>query len=94
VVALLADRAVCDVPGLGALDREGFLRWLESVRARRPGLAFAVQAVAVKRNVTFVEWTLAPEAGQGVFVLSWDQDGRVAHATVHTGAAVLRGQST
>ncbi|MCA1810450.1 MAG: nuclear transport factor 2 family protein [Halobacteriales archaeon] len=89
VAALLAYRAVCDVSGAGTLDREEFLRWLEDVRARSPGLAFAVQAAVVKRNVAFVEWALAPEVGQGVFVLSWDQDGRVTHLALHTGARTL-----
>jgi hypothetical protein len=46
-----------------------------------PRGAYTVTDVAMKRNVTFVAWT-RPGAS-GVFVLSWDQDGRVAHATVH-----------
>lgn len=89
--AFLAEGAVYDIPGVGALGREAFARHLESLRARLPDAAFVVRAVVVKRNVTFVEWALAPDAGQGVHVLSWDQDGRIAHATVHTGSPILRG---
>ena len=83
VAAFLADRAVYDVPGLGAMDRDAFVAYLRAVRLRLPQAAFTVHSVAVKRNVTFVEWSRAPDGAQGIHVLSWDQDGRIAHATVH-----------
>ncbi|MEA3144568.1 MAG: hypothetical protein QOG31_1892 [Thermoplasmata archaeon] len=89
VAALLADGAVYDVQGVGAMGKEAFVAYLGAVRARLPQAAFTVRAVVVRRNVTFVEWTRAPDAGQGVHVLSWDQDGRVAHATVHARSPVL-----
>jgi hypothetical protein len=89
VAAFLADGAVYDVQGVGAMGKEAFVRYLGAVRARLPQAAFRVREVVVKRNVTFVEWTRTPDAGQGVHVLSWDQDGRIAHATVHTRSPVL-----
>lgn len=92
VLEFLADGAVYHVHGvLDPMDKPTFHRYLRGVRQRLPHATFHVASIAVKRNVTFVEWSRSgqrsdgtADAGQGVHVLSWDQDGRVAHATVHT----------
>ena len=73
---LLSPRLRVEVAGL-VLDRDETLAFLAVAPQVRP----VVRTVAVKRNVTFCDGEV-PGAGAGVVVLSWDQDGRVAHATI------------
>jgi hypothetical protein len=98
VLGFLSDGAVYHVEGvLAPMDKPTFERYLSGVRRRLPEATFHIASVAVKRNVTFVEWARAgrrtdgtQDQGQGVHVLSWDQDGRIAHATVHTKMPVIQ----
>lgn len=98
VLGFLSDGAVYDVQGvLAPMDKATFERYLRGVRQRLPEASFEIATVAVKRNVTFVEWQRrgrrtdgSQDEGEGVHILSWDQDGRIAHATVHTKRPVLR----
>ena len=72
----LAERLRVEVAGL-ALGRDDVLAFLAVAPPVRPVL----RSVAVKRNVTFCDGEV-PGLGAGVAVLSWDQDGRVTHATI------------
>jgi hypothetical protein len=64
----LAERLVVDLDG--------------QRHARNEVLAWLVTApVGIKRNLTFVDWVWRG-VGQGVGVLSWDQEGKVVHALV------------
>jgi hypothetical protein len=79
------------------MDKTTFERYLQGVRRRLPEANFRISSLAVKRNVTFVEWTRGgrrsdgtQDEGNGVHILSWDQDGRIAHATVHTLMPVMK----
>lgn len=100
VLDFLADGAVYHVEGvLAPMDKPTFERYLRGVRRRLPEATFSLRAIDVKRNVTLVEWARrgrrsdgTPDEGHGVHVLSWDQDGRLAHATVHTRMPVLRAE--
>ena len=58
-------------------DREAAVAWLRTA----PKSTVLQTVVGVKRNLTFVDWVW-PGAGDGVAVLSWDQDGHVAHIMV------------
>lgn len=74
--ALLGERLRFDAEG-HAGDRDAALAWL----ATAPRATVTATLVSIKRNLTFVDW-LWPGVGDGVAVLSWDQDGRVVHAMV------------
>ncbi|HEX2065256.1 MAG TPA: nuclear transport factor 2 family protein [Candidatus Thermoplasmatota archaeon] len=97
VLDFLADGAVYHVEGvLAPMDKPTFERYLRGVRQRLPEATFRLASIDVKRNVTLVEWARSgrrsdgtPDEGHGVHLLSWDQEGRVAHATVHTRVPVL-----
>lgn len=86
------DDAVYDVQGfIGPLGMAEFEAYLRSVRRGLPTVRFTISDLAVKRNITFVEWrnegTLADGSeyrNHGVHVLSWAADGRVVHASVYT----------
>ncbi len=89
---LFADDGIYDVLGVvGPMNKDGYAAYLRSVKRRMPQVSFTIDAMALRRNITFVEWhsvgRLAmgePIEYHGVHVLSWNQDGRVAHASVHT----------
>lgn len=98
VLGFFSDDAVYEVQGvLAPMDKPTFERYLQGVRQRLPEATFRIGNVAVKRNVTFVEWSRGGrrsdgtnDEGNGVHVLSWDQDGRIAHAAVQTRVPILR----
>lgn len=79
--ALLADRLRVEVDGR-AFSRDQAVAWLAAAPRARPVLG----PVATKRNLTFCDgdW---PGVGAGVAVLSWDQDGRLAHASLRLRSA-------
>jgi ketosteroid isomerase-like protein len=72
------------------MGKAAYERYLRTVKRRLPKVAFSLQEVVVKRNVVFAQWraegTLA-DGGDiryaGLHVLSWDQDGRLTHATAY-----------
>jgi ketosteroid isomerase-like protein len=98
ILALFAETGRYDVHGiLEPMDKARYARYLQSVRKRLVEVRFTVSSVVVRRNVIFVEWEsqgrLAdgqPYRNKGVHILSWDQDGRIAHAAVHTEAHGIR----
>lgn len=98
VLEFLADGAVYDVQGiLAPMDKPTFERYLHGVRKRLPEATFTLRSLDVKRNVTLAEWSRSgrrsdgvPDEGEGVHVLSWGPDGRIAHAMVHTKVPVMR----
>jgi hypothetical protein len=98
VLAFFSPGAVYDVQGvLAPMDKSTFERYLRGVRQRLPQARFNLESITVKRNVAFVEWSRAgrrsdgsADLGHGLHVLSWDQDGLITHATVHTRLPVLQ----
>jgi hypothetical protein len=90
------------VGALQAVDHSGVERMLEAMHANLAALGmvhmrFHVGSVVARRNVTVAEWTClveragrAPSSHAGVHILSWDRDGRVAHASVYTDPETIR----
>jgi hypothetical protein len=98
VLSFFSDSGVYHVQGvLDPMDKPTLERYLHGVRRRLPEASFRISSLAVKRNVTFVEWSRGgrrsdgtQDEGNGVHILSWDQDGRIVNATVHTLMPVMK----
>ena len=89
IMALFDERGQYEVRGtVGPVGKDGYGRYLATVRARVKHIAFTIEELTVKRNIVFVQWRAIGESkdGQsfeyhGVHVLSWNQRGLVTHAT-------------
>jgi ketosteroid isomerase-like protein len=92
ILSFFAEGGRYEVRGVfDEMDKAAYERYLRAVRRRLASVSFKIGSLSVKRNVAFVEWTCVgltsdgePYSNRGVHVLSWDQDGRIAHATVFT----------
>ncbi len=82
LAALVAPGAVFDVAGFPG--RYPATKALAIVTRKGKPMKLETTHVQVKRNVGFAEVHLAQGSGvDGVLVLSWDQEGKVAHGTMH-----------
>ncbi len=98
IMEFFGTNAVYDVQGfIGPLDRQGLEAYLNRVKKRLVQVRFTLDDIQVRRNVTFVEWhNVGVLFGGGVYrnhgvhVLSWDQDGLIAHAAVYTETEAVR----
>ncbi len=92
ILAFFAEDGRYEVRGvLEPMDKAAYARYLKAVHRNMPRVRFTLEDVAVKRNVVFVQWrnegALASGesfSNRGVHVLSWDQDGKIAHAALYT----------
>ena len=89
ILALFDERGQYEVRGtVGPVGKDGYGRYLQTVRARVKTIRFTLDEMTIKRNIVFVQWRAIGESkdGQpfeyhGVHVLSWNQRGLVTHAT-------------
>jgi ketosteroid isomerase-like protein len=89
ILALFDDRGQYEVRGtVGPVGKEGYGRYLRTVKERVARISFTIEAMTVKRNIVFVQWRAIGESKDGepfeyhgVHVLSWNQRGLVTHVT-------------
>jgi ketosteroid isomerase-like protein len=89
ILELFDERGQYEVRGtVGPVGKEGYGRYLQTVKDRVRSIAFTIEELTTKRNIVFVQWRAVGEAkdGQpfeyhGVHVLSWNQRGLVTHVT-------------
>jgi predicted ester cyclase len=89
ILTLFDERGQYEVRGtVGPVGKDGYRRYLESVKASLPRIAFTIEDLTVKRNIVFVQWSAVgqdrhgrPVQYRGVHVLSWNQRGLVVHVT-------------
>jgi len=97
ILDFFAADAIVEAPGLlppiGLAKFDPMLR-----RGWKPGrIRVAVQALKVKRNVAFAGWSAEgdlpggdPGEMEGLLVVSWDTQGKVARADLHLGAEAAK----
>ena len=73
---------------VGPVGKDGYERYLRSVKEKVRTIRFDLTELTVKRNIVFVQWVArgeeasgAPFEYHGVHVLSWNQRGKVTHVT-------------
>jgi len=89
ILALFDERGQYEVRGtVGPVGKEGYGRYLQTVKDRVRSIVFTIEDLTIKRNIVFVQWRAVGVAkdGQpfeyhGVHVLSWNQRGLVTHVT-------------
>lgn len=89
ILALFDDRGQYEVRGtVGPVGKDGYGRYLQTVKDRVRRIAFTIDELTIKRNIVFVQWRALGEAKDGnpfeyhgVHVLSWNQKGLVTHVT-------------
>lgn len=89
ILELFDDRGQYEVRGtVGPVSKDGYRKYLETVKERLPRISFTIEDLTVKRNIVFVQWSAVGEAREGrpveyhgVHVLSWNQRGKVTHVT-------------
>ncbi|HUR25452.1 MAG TPA: nuclear transport factor 2 family protein [Candidatus Thermoplasmatota archaeon] len=89
ILALFDDRGQYEVRGtVGPVGKDGYGRYLQTVKDRVKRIAFTIDELTIKRNIVFVQWHSvgeskdgAPFEYQGVHVLAWNQKGLVTHVT-------------
>lgn len=89
ILALFDERGQYEVRGtVGPIGKDGYGRYLQTVRDRVKAISFTIDELTVKRNIVFVQWRAIGESRDGrpfeyhgVHVLSWNQKGLVTHVT-------------
>ena len=89
ILALFDERGQYEVRGtVGPIGKDGYGRYLGTVKDRVRGISFTIDELTVNRNIVFVQWRAIGESRDGrpfeyhgVHVLSWNQKGLVTHVT-------------
>lgn len=98
ILALFDERGQYEVRGtVGPVGKDGYGRYLQTVKDRVRRIAFTIDELTIKRNIVFVQWRALGEAKDGsafeyhgVHVLSWNQRGLVTHVTSLIEPAILQ----
>ena len=98
ILALFDDRGQYEVRGtVGPVGKDGYGRYLQTVKDRVTRIAFTIEELTIKRNIVFVQWRAIgaakdgkPFEYHGVHVLSWNQRGLVTHVTSLIEPAILK----
>ncbi len=98
ILDLFDERGQYEVRGtVGPVGKEGYGRYLQTVKDRVRTIAFTIEDLTIKRNIVFVQWRAVgtakdgrPFEYHGVHVLSWNQRGLVTHVTSLIEPAILQ----